>query len=153
MQAHNEIPEGASSRLNELLLETNRFKPLKHGLTEELKAIAEVSYTTARKWLFSNTLPRTPEERIRVSEVLGVDLLYWEYGYRKEPEILKPFETDYLFHIKVANQVMEIIHNEKLDIEPDKIIEIELIAFEIAKAKNCSEPEIDTLKSLIKLAT
>jgi hypothetical protein len=153
MYALIENLDGYSERLNHLLNKTKKFRPLGYGLTKEIKEVADVSYTTARKWLYEDTLPRTPEERIRVSDLLNVDLLYWEYGYIKDTKIDKAFESDHLFHMKMANQVMEIIHNEKLNIEPEKIIEIELIAFEVAKTTNCSNLNIDLLKSLIKLAS
>jgi hypothetical protein len=153
MHAHIENLEGYSERLNQLLDKTGKFKERGCGLTKELKEITDVSYTTARKWLYEDSLPRTPEERIRVSDILNVDLLYWEYGYSKDTNIDVAFETDHLFHMKMANQVMDIIHNEKLNIDPEKIIEIELIAFEVAKTTNCSNINIDLLKSLIKLAS
>ena len=86
------------------------------------------------------------------SKVLNIDLLYWEYGFRSKTESSEPFETNYLFHMKVANQVMEIIHKEELTISPDKVIEIELIALEIAKTTKNPEPDLNIIKSLIKLA-
>ena len=147
-----ENPDASSERLEKLLSETGSFKKKGRGLTEELKLAAGVSYTTARKWLYDDALPRTSEERLRVSKVLNIDLLYWEYGFRSKTESSEPFETNYLFHMKVANQVMEIIHKEELTISPDKVIEIELIALEIAKTTKNPEPDLNIIKSLIKLA-
>ena len=152
MIALTENSEASSDRLEELLIKTGSFKGKGRGLTEEIKLIAGVSYTTARKWLYDNALPRTSEERIRVSNVLEIDLLYWEYGFHNQEKSTKPFETDYLFHMKVANMVMGIIHEDKLTISPDKVIEIELIALEIAKTTKNPDPDKNILTSLIKLA-
>lgn len=152
MIALTENTENSSARLEELLIKTGNFKNKRKGLTEELKLVAGVSYTTARKWLYDNALPRTSEERMRVADVLNIDLLYWEYGFHNQEKSTKPFETDYLFHMKVANMVMGIIHEDKLTISSDKVIEIELIALELAKSTKNPEPDINILTSLIKLA-
>lgn len=146
-------PEASSERLEKLLTESGNYKSKGVGLTEEVKVIAGVSYTTARKWLYEDALPRTSDERIRVASLLKIDLLYWEYGYSQPTELVEPFETDYLFHMKVANKVMEIIHEGNLKLIPDKVIEIELLAIEFAQATNSHEPDVGMLKSLIKLAT
>ncbi len=152
MIALTEKPEASSDRLEKLLTKRGSFKTKGHGLTEEIKLIAGVSYTTARKWLYENALPRTSEERMRVADVLNIDLLYWEYGFHNQEKSTKPFETDYLFHMKVANMVMGIIHEDKLTISPDKVIEIELVALELAKSTKNPEPDINIITSLIKLA-
>jgi len=47
---------------------------------------------------------------------------------------------------------MGIIHEDKLTISPDKVIEIELIALELAKSTKKPEPDINIITSLIKLA-
>ena len=152
MIALTENTEDSSARLEELLIKTGNFKNKRKGLTEELKLVAGVSYTTARKWLYDNALPRTSEERIRIANILNIDLLYWEYGFSEQPKSTKPFETDYLFHMKVANMVMGIIHEDNLAILPDKVIEIELIALEIARTTKNPEPDFNIIKSLIKIA-
>lgn len=143
----------SSERLVELLTRTGKFKVKGSGLTEEVKVVANVSYNTARKWLFENALPRTSKERVRVASILNIDLLYWEYAFTKPPTSIINIEKDYLFHMKVANAVMTIIHADDLKICPDKVIEIELIILEMAKISNSLEPDINILKALVKLAT
>lgn len=146
-------PEDSSARLEELLSKSGGFKEKGHGLTEQLKILTGVSYTTARKWLYEDSVPRTSEERIRVAKTLNIDLLYWEYGYNSAQDKVAPFKDDYLFHMKVANEVMSIIHTGKIDILPDKVISIEIVALDIARITGNSEPDTNLLKSLIKLAT
>lgn len=70
-----------SERLLEMLRRDPRWPTEKKGLcTKIYKILADPSYPTVHKWLYNNSLPRTPEERQHVSKELGIDLMYWEYG-------------------------------------------------------------------------
>ncbi len=144
---------GSSYRLEEMLQKNSAFKEKSKGLAKELALAVNVSYTTARKWLFEDALPRTAEERIRITEILNIDLLYWEYGFDNNKNSERTYIDNNLLHVVFANKVMEIIHEKQLKIAPEKIIEIELLAINIANKTHSSEPDITLLESLIKLAT
>lgn len=68
----------ASERLKRMLKETPFG--FKHGQIELISKETGYTRTAVGRWLTQDALPRTPEERIAVSQKLCVDLIYWEYG-------------------------------------------------------------------------
>lgn len=70
--------KSASKRLNHMLKDTPFG--FKHGQIESISKETGYTRTAVGRWLTKDALPRTPEERIAVSQKLCVDLVYWEYG-------------------------------------------------------------------------
>ena len=81
MTAAIAVTSNTSSRLLEMLENNPQWPTEKKGLcTEICNTLQDFAYATVHKWLYQNSLPRTPEERQLVASKLGVDLIYWEYG-------------------------------------------------------------------------
>lgn len=152
MNAHVEVSQGISVRLNELLKDSDKYKAFGKGLAEEISKATGYSYTAARKWLVEDTLPKSPTERQSIAAMLDIDLMYWEYGVRGKPKSVINYEINNLFHLKVANEVLAILYDKSIRISDDKKIEIEMLALSIAEKTNISEPDRDILESLIRLA-
>jgi hypothetical protein len=68
----------ASERLNYMLNET--AFGIKRGRIEKISKSTGYTRTAVGRWLNNDALPRDPEERLTVAKLLGVDLIYWEYG-------------------------------------------------------------------------
>lgn len=140
-----------SNRLIELLSQNGSYKDLKGGLVSQLSKLTGVSYTACRKWLFEDSLPRDPQERIAIAGKLGIDLIYWEYGYEYSKKTHSDFKEDSLFQLKVSNEVLAILYENSIKLTADKKIELENIATIIANETGNPEPNTAILKSLIDL--
>ena len=116
------IAEGndASSRLLEMLEKDPHWPTEGKGLcTAICNTLQDFAYATVHKWLFQNSLPRTPEERQIVASKLGVDLIYWEYGvYSGTPQ--KPsLSIEPIHYLKHSNAVQQAINDRGLKIGKD----------------------------------
>jgi len=147
------LNNSSSLRLVELLNEQGCAE-LGKGLATYVSEKANVSYTGARKWLFEDSLPRSADARFEVAKALNVDLLYWEHGKRddeKDEEIHLVFKDNYLLHLKVANKMMDIIHEREVVISSKHKIALEVSAINIFNKAKIKEPDIDILNSLVDL--
>lgn len=150
--------KGASERLAEMLNENIRWKDKEgKGLCKAISVLTEFSYATAQKWLHSNTLPRTANERQIVANLLGVDLLYWEYGLKTSranniaPEVYSAPITVMNFCTITLKKFHELGYTEA-EISSDKLFKIQELIIEIAKKSNEDEPDLSIVEKLFLIA-
>ena len=143
-----DISNAASDRLLEMLSKLDEYPVQRRGLCAFIQARLDAySYATVHKWLYQNSLPRTPEERLHVSNSLNVDLLYWEYGISEtgtRDAVLEP-----IFFIKHSNEVQKqlaLLGYDASTITEDILLKIQNISIQVGQ--KCLEPEPDA--SLIR---
>lgn len=151
MDINDNASENSSFRLKELLKSSGRFQGLGRGLTKEVSDTTGYSYNAVRKWLYEDSLPRTADERVSVSKMLSIDLLYWEYGLVVGGNESNDLDNDNVFHLKLSNQLMTILYENNLKITNKKKEEIERLSLIITKESRRSEPDVDILKGLVNL--
>lgn len=147
--AENE--HGRSARFQELLDNSGNWPAEGDGRCKVISERVGVNYATVQKWLHSNSVPRTPEERIRVARILKINIVFWEYGL----DIAIPEEDDLTF-LKYANATMTILQSLNLkigvDITSEEVLRIELFAMKIGCKCGEYEPNESSLQTLISIA-
>lgn len=147
----------SSERLIEMLKVNGNWDVDARGLCQKICDETNVSYTTASKWLHKNSLPRTVKERKNVSSILGLDLIYWEYGVKgggTDKETSKI--NNEIVKLKVSTYVAFALKEKGIevgvDISFDKMYKIITLCFTIAEKlmeSELSRAIIDDIVSII----
>lgn len=144
-----------SERLLEMLSTDPQWPTEKKGLcTKICNSLNDASYPTVHKWLYKNSLPRTPEERQYISEKLGVDLIYWEYGvYTGSTD--KPIHLEPIHYLKHSNAVLEELNKQGLRVgknfSEELLLKIQQISITNSEKNNRAEPDIKLINDTIEL--
>lgn len=152
--ALKESESTASERLIEMLQINPQWDSQSKGLATQIQnLIPQYSYATVYKWLNENTLPRTAEERLCVSNTLDIDLIYWEYGVKSKNVSLR--DIDPISALKHSNAVLTILNKKGVNIgesiSDDLVIKIqELVCFQ-SKKNGLNEPDFEFIELIIEI--
>jgi hypothetical protein len=153
------IAEGSntSTRLLEMLENDPRWPTEKKGLcTEICNALGEFAYATVHKWLYQNSLPRTPEERQLVASTLGIDLIYWEYGVYSSTSEKPALSIEPIHYLKHSNAVQQAINEKGLklgkDISEQALIKIQQLSINHCTKHGMLEPDKQLIDDALEIA-
>lgn len=156
MNASENIIGNTSERLMEMLSADTRWPSEKKGLcTKICNSIEDAAYPTVHKWLYKNSLPRTPEERQSVSKKLGVDLIYWEYGIITG-ETGQKIHIEPVHYLKHSNAVLEELNKKGLRVgknfSEEALLKIQQISINNSERYNRPDPDKNFIIEAIDLA-
>ena len=155
----NQFVSTSSDRLLEMLGSDLKWDIQGKGLTKQIqKLLPQYSYATVHKWLNENTLPRTADERRLVASVLGLDLVYWEYGVKNDTDESlsdRLQNQDPISALKHSNAVSIALNNRGIkvgsDINDNLLMKLqELVCAQSFKYQRI-EPDLELIESLIDI--
>jgi len=156
MNTSQNIFGNTSERLLEMLSSDPQWPTEKKGLcTKICNSLDDAAYPTVHKWLYKNSLPRTPEERQHISEKLGVDLIYWEYGIYTG-STGKTVHLEPIHYLKHSNAVFEELNKQGLRVgknfSEEALLKIQQISIRNSGKYNRPEPDKKLIIDAIELA-
>ncbi|HBU51502.1 MAG: hypothetical protein CL602_01680 [Alteromonas sp.] len=157
MTAAIAVTSNTSSRLLEMLENNPQWPTEKKGLcTEICNTLQDFAYATVHKWLYQNSLPRTPEERQLVASKLGVDLIYWEYGVYSTTNAKPALHIEPIHYLKHSNAVQQAINNKGLkigkDLSEQALLKIQQLSIHHCTKHGILEPDKQLIEDALEIA-